>query len=165
VGRRFESCQARRSHRLLPSRGTRPVPRRKPPLSPVGTGATAPSLAALKASPPPFWAVGIIFGLRESLSAILLRVCWVAVCNPAWQLWQIPAHGVENMVNVAQLVEHWVVAPAVAGSSPVVHPSGIRGCGGMADAHDLGSCVFDVEVRVLSPALKMARDKPEKGTT
>ena len=67
------------------------------------------------------------------------------------------------MVNVAQVVEHWVVAPAVAGSSPVVHPfgmassessnKGIGGCGGMADAHDLGSCVFDVEVRVLSPAL------------
>jgi hypothetical protein len=28
----------------------------------------------------------------------------------------------ENVVNVAQVVEHWVVAPAVAGSSPVVHP-------------------------------------------
>jgi hypothetical protein len=57
------------------------------------------------------------------------------------------------MVNVAQLVEHWVVAPAVAGSSPVVHPSLAGGCGGMADAHALGACVFDVEVRVLSPAL------------
>ncbi len=45
-------------------------------------------------------------------------------------------------MNVAQLAEHWVVAPAVAGSSPVVHPFGIGGCGGMADAHDLGSCVF-----------------------
>ena len=26
------------------------------------------------------------------------------------------------MVGVAQLVEHWVVAPDVAGSSPVTHP-------------------------------------------
>ena len=26
------------------------------------------------------------------------------------------------MVGVAQLVEHWVVAPAVAGSNPVTHP-------------------------------------------
>ncbi len=25
-------------------------------------------------------------------------------------------------VGVAQLVEHWIVAPVVAGSSPVVHP-------------------------------------------
>ena len=28
-----------------------------------------------------------------------------------------------QMVGVAQLVEHWVVAPVVAGSSPVTHPS------------------------------------------
>ena len=27
-----------------------------------------------------------------------------------------------QMVGVAQQVEHWVVAPAVAGSSPVTHP-------------------------------------------
>ena len=27
------------------------------------------------------------------------------------------------MVNVAQVVEHRVVAPAVVGSSPIVHPS------------------------------------------
>ena len=26
------------------------------------------------------------------------------------------------MVDVAQLVEHWIVAPVVAGSSPVIHP-------------------------------------------
>jgi hypothetical protein len=26
------------------------------------------------------------------------------------------------MVGVAQQVEHWVVAPAVAGSNPVTHP-------------------------------------------
>lgn len=26
------------------------------------------------------------------------------------------------MVDVAQLVEHWIVAPVVAGSSPVLHP-------------------------------------------
>jgi hypothetical protein len=26
------------------------------------------------------------------------------------------------MVGVAQLVEHWLVVPVVAGSSPVVHP-------------------------------------------
>ena len=69
----------------------------------------------------------------------------------------------ENVVNVAQVVEHWVVAPAVAGSSPVVHPLGIGGCGGMADAHDLGSCVFDVEVRVLSPALNRLEAYSEKG--
>ncbi len=27
-----------------------------------------------------------------------------------------------NMVGVAQLVEHWVVAPVVVGSSPITHP-------------------------------------------
>jgi hypothetical protein len=27
------------------------------------------------------------------------------------------------MVGVAQLVEHWVVVPGVAGSSPVTHPT------------------------------------------
>lgn len=71
-----------------------------------------------------------------------------------------------DVVNVAQLAEHWVVAPAVAGSSPVVHPSsfgGVSGCGGMADAHDLGSCVFDVEVRVLSPAFDHTEDPAKKG--
>ena len=26
------------------------------------------------------------------------------------------------MVGVAQLVEHWVVAPVVVGSSPITHP-------------------------------------------
>ena len=26
------------------------------------------------------------------------------------------------MVGVAQLVEHWIVAPEVAGSTPVAHP-------------------------------------------
>ena len=29
---------------------------------------------------------------------------------------------VPYMVGVAQLVEHWTVAPVVAGSSPVPHP-------------------------------------------
>ena len=135
--------------------------------------------------------------------------------------------GCEDMVNVAQLAEHWVVAPAVAGSSPVVHPSGPRregtakparngatppgcagrvggedagsmrsralrvcprtmhraaqrtlvaaasflhraeragGCGGMADAHALGACVFDVEVRVLSPALVLLDSRAMKGS-
>ena len=68
-------------------------------------------------------------------------------------------------MNVAQVVEHWVVAPAVAASSPVVHPFtiGRSGCGGMADAHDLGSCVFDVEVRVLSPASNHTGECSEKG--
>ena len=33
------------------------------------------------------------------------------------------------MVGVAQLAEHRVVAPAVAGSSPVVHPSKFKGLG------------------------------------
>jgi hypothetical protein len=28
-----------------------------------------------------------------------------------------------NMVSVAQLVELWIVAPAVAGSNPVAHPT------------------------------------------
>lgn len=27
------------------------------------------------------------------------------------------------MVGIAQLVEHWIVAPVVAGSSPVTHPT------------------------------------------
>jgi hypothetical protein len=33
------------------------------------------------------------------------------------------------MVDVAQSAEHRVVAPAVAGSSPVVHPKEIKGLG------------------------------------
>ncbi len=28
----------------------------------------------------------------------------------------------QPMVGVAQLVEHWVVAPVVVGSSPITHP-------------------------------------------
>jgi hypothetical protein len=36
-----------------------------------------------------------------------------------------------KMVGVAQLVEHWVVAPVVAGSSPVTHPSEIYANKGM----------------------------------
>jgi hypothetical protein len=32
-----------------------------------------------------------------------------------------------EMVGVAQSVEHRVVAPAVAGSSPVAHPNDIKG--------------------------------------
>ena len=31
-----------------------------------------------------------------------------------------------DMVGVAQLVERWLVEPDVAGSSPVVHPKGMR---------------------------------------
>jgi hypothetical protein len=31
------------------------------------------------------------------------------------------------VVGVAQLVEHWIVAPVVAGSSPVTHPMKIPG--------------------------------------
>ena len=27
-----------------------------------------------------------------------------------------------HMVDVVQLVEHWIVVPGVAGSSPVIHP-------------------------------------------
>jgi hypothetical protein len=50
------------------------------------------------------------------------------------------------MVGVAQLVERRVVAPAVAGSSPVSHPT--AGVAELADALDLGSsalvaCGFD----------------------
>lgn len=30
------------------------------------------------------------------------------------------------VVGVAQLVEHWIVIPVVAGSSPVAHPINIR---------------------------------------
>ena len=41
------------------------------------------------------------------------------------------------MVGVAQLVERRVVAPAVAGSSPVSHPT--AGVAELADALDLGS--------------------------
>jgi hypothetical protein len=36
------------------------------------------------------------------------------------------------MVGVAQLAEHRVVAPAVAGSSPVVHPNKFKGLGQLA---------------------------------
>ena len=32
------------------------------------------------------------------------------------------------MVDVAQLVEPRIVIPAVAGSSPVVHPTSLAGC-------------------------------------
>jgi hypothetical protein len=32
------------------------------------------------------------------------------------------------MVDVAQLVEPRIVIPAVAGSSPVVHPTSVAGC-------------------------------------
>ena len=30
------------------------------------------------------------------------------------------------MVGVAQLVEHWVVAPVVVGSSPITHPINVH---------------------------------------
>lgn len=30
------------------------------------------------------------------------------------------------MVGVVQLVEHWIVVPGVAGSSPVIHPTKVR---------------------------------------
>jgi hypothetical protein len=33
------------------------------------------------------------------------------------------------MVGVAQLVEHWLVVPVVAGSSPVVHPMQLKWLG------------------------------------
>jgi hypothetical protein len=36
------------------------------------------------------------------------------------------------MVGVAQTAEHRVVAPAVAGSSPVAHPSNSNGLGKVA---------------------------------
>lgn len=37
-----------------------------------------------------------------------------------------------SMVDVAQLVESRIVAPVVAGSSPVIHPYyRLRGCGGI----------------------------------
>ncbi len=32
------------------------------------------------------------------------------------------------MVGVAQLVEHWIVAPVVEGSNPFTHPMNIRAC-------------------------------------
>ncbi len=33
------------------------------------------------------------------------------------------------MVGVAQLVEHWVVASVVVGSSPIIHPRKIKDLG------------------------------------
>src|SRR5262245_42830550 len=39
-------------------------------------------------------------------------------------------------VGVAQLAEHWIVAPVVAGSSPVAHPPEINGL------HGPPVCVF-----------------------
>ena len=33
-----------------------------------------------------------------------------------------PPSGSVETVGIAQLVEHWIVAPVVAGSSPVTHP-------------------------------------------
>lgn len=39
-------------------------------------------------------------------------------------------HEGRSVVGVAQLVERWIVAPEVAGSSPVTHPMEIRLGGG-----------------------------------
>ena len=46
-----------------------------------------------------------------------------------------------EMVGVAQLVEHWVVAPVVAGSSPVTHPSEVYANKGMS-APFFGACRY-----------------------
>lgn len=56
------------------------------------------------------------------------------------------------MVDVAQLVESRIVAPVVAGSSPVIHPfTDYADVAELVDALDLGSSGNTVQVRVLSP--------------
>ena len=30
------------------------------------------------------------------------------------------------MVDVAQVVEHWIVVPAVVGSNPIIHPNVVQ---------------------------------------
>ena len=42
------------------------------------------------------------------------------------------------MVGVAQVVEHWVVAPVVVGSSPITHPTSLNGKGGKTPPLFLG---------------------------
>ena len=49
------------------------------------------------------------------------------------------------MVGVAQLVEHRIVIPAVAGSSPVVHPTSDDGC-------ESGSALLDKAIWAVSSA-------------
>ena len=57
------------------------------------------------------------------------------------------------MVDVAKLVESRIVAPVVAGSSPVIHPfTDYADVAELVDALDLGSSVFGVGVRVPSSA-------------
>jgi hypothetical protein len=53
-------------------------------------------------------------------------------------------------------------ADSAGGGGPFSLPAS-RGCGGMADALDLGSGVLDVEVRVLSPALNRLRGSSSIG--
>ena len=56
-------------------------------------------------------------------------------------------------MDVAQLVESRIVAPVVAGSSPVIHPfTDYADVAELVDALDLGSSVFGVGVRVPSSA-------------
>lgn len=58
-----------------------------------------------------------------------------------------------STVDVAQLVESRIVAPVVAGSSPVIHPfTYYADVAELVDALDLGSSVFGVGVRVPSSA-------------
>lgn len=47
------------------------------------------------------------------------------------------------MVDVAQLVEHQIVALVVAGSSPVVHPK----INSAADIDNVGGCLINISIR------------------
>jgi hypothetical protein len=47
-----------------------------------------------------------------------------------------------HMVGVAQLAEHWVVAPEVVGSSPITHPRNNKGFSGFEALFYLISSIF-----------------------
>jgi hypothetical protein len=44
-------------------------------------------------------------------------------CSAAWLRHAAPCYDFQQVVSVAQLVEHRSVAPRVAGSNPVAHPN------------------------------------------
>ena len=48
------------------------------------------------------------------------------------------------MVGVAQLVEHWVVAPAVVGSNPITHPIRFKNRGLMDPLFFFERLAFDL---------------------
>lgn len=60
------------------------------------------------------------------------------------------------MVDVAQLVEHWIVVPVAAGSSPVIHPNFKRSwCNLVAAPVSETGGSNPMEVRILSTAINI----------